>query len=423
MADIYAIANGNWSNPAIWSGGVVPGVSDNVWLNGKTITLDQDISVASLSSEANATLGTVAGGTLDIPNTYSTRSITASGDITHGGNVPLINVTNNTNLTITASTIYSSTSSGTQTVNLTTGSSSNQLIFNANLVARSSYIYKGVNGNSPNITVNGNTKGFGGYVLYWNYHSGSIVVNGIVKNGLVNAGSTSPNMTINGDVLVENDSGLMCVSLAEAYGTTNSQFTVNGNVYGGNVVAIRLDGSSQRRTVIINGNVIGGNNSNRPAIQLVTCPSDLILRINGDVVAGTALAASAIGVNLSTVGGRIVVNGNLKVQSTTPPGVPPVWAPDCIISNSPSRFIEQWEADLATNQPTGNKLIFETNINASQANPADVRQGVVYGPAGEYTGTCAVPPPQAVAYGVPVDNTVGQAGLPPYRAVAEYRGG
>ncbi|GIV49827.1 MAG: hypothetical protein KatS3mg038_3835 [Candidatus Kapaibacterium sp.] len=423
MADVYAIANGNWSDPAIWSGSTVPGTADNVWLNGKTITLDQDISVASLSSEANATLGTVAGGTLDIPSTYSTRSITASGDITHGGNVPLITFTKNTNLTITASTIYSSTSSGTQTVNLTTTNSSIQLIFNANLVARSSYIYRGPDSNFPNITINGNTKGYGQYVLYWSFHSGAIVINGNAKNGLVDATLTSPNITINGNIIIENDSSLLCLSLALPHASTNHQITVNGNIYGGNVAAIKLSSNPQKRSVVINGSIVGGTATNVPALQVTDLPSDLSIRINGDIIAGTALAASGIGASIGATGGRIVVNGNLKVQSGTPPGVPPVWIPDCIISNVPSRHIEQWEADLATNQPTGNKLIFETNINASQANPADVRQGVVYGPAGEYTGTLAVPPPQAVAYGVPVDNTVGQAGLPPYRAVAEYRGG
>jgi hypothetical protein len=39
----------------------------------------------------------------------------------------------------------------------------------------------------------------------------------------------------------------------------------------------------------------------------------------------------------------------------------------------------------------------------------DVRSGVTYGPLGEITGTCAVPPPTAVASGVPVDATTGEA--------------
>ncbi|GIV51895.1 MAG: hypothetical protein KatS3mg038_2416 [Candidatus Kapaibacterium sp.] len=420
MADVYAINNGNWSNPTIWNSGVVPGTADNVWINGKTITLDQDISVASISSEANATLGTVAGGTLDIPNTYSTRSITASGDITHGGTVPLINVTEDTTLTITASTIYSSTASGTHTVNHTSSPSDKQLIFNANLVARSSYIFKG--DGTSNIIINGNTKGYGQYVLYWHYGRGSIEINGDIKNGLLDASSASPNITITGNIISENDSSLPCIILSNSYSTQSHQITVNGNVYGGNTVAITLKWSPQNRSIVINGSIVGGTTTNMPALQVEDLPSNLSIRINGDIIAGTAVAASGIGVSMGTIGGRIVVNGNLKVQPSTPPGVPPVWIPDCIISNAPSRHIEQWEADLSTNQPTGNKLIFETNINANQANPADVRQGVVYGPASEYTGTLAVPPPQAVAYGVPVDNTVGQAGLPPFRAVAEYRG-
>jgi hypothetical protein len=44
---------------------------------------------------------------------------------------------------------------------------------------------------------------------------------------------------------------------------------------------------------------------------------------------------------------------------------------------------------------------------------SNVRFGVIYGSNNEYTGSCRVPPPQSVAYGVPVDNTTGTAAVTP----------
>lgn len=50
MALRAAIANGNWSNPAIWNGGVLPAPGDVVASNGFTVTIDQNITVDTLSN-------------------------------------------------------------------------------------------------------------------------------------------------------------------------------------------------------------------------------------------------------------------------------------------------------------------------------------------------------------------------------------
>jgi hypothetical protein len=53
------------------------------------------------------------------------------------------------------------------------------------------------------------------------------------------------------------------------------------------------------------------------------------------------------------------------------------------------------------------------SLSYTSGNPAvaNVRSGTVYGPVGELTGTCVVPNANSVAYGVPVDNTTGNAVL------------
>ncbi|GIV52651.1 MAG: hypothetical protein KatS3mg038_3172 [Candidatus Kapaibacterium sp.] len=185
MADVYAIANGNWSDPAIWNGGIVPGTADNVWLNGKTITLDQDISIASLSSEANATLGTVAGGTLDIPNTYSTRSITASGDIRQGGSTALIQFTASTSLIINCTAIYSSDVSGTAAIYCTSTLSNFYVTITGNVIAKATSVIGSGSASSANITINGSTWSVGSGVVipFSGFSVASCTINGNVKNG------------------------------------------------------------------------------------------------------------------------------------------------------------------------------------------------------------------------------------------------
>lgn len=49
MAVINAIASGSKDATTTWSGGVVPGVADDVNLNGFVVTVTTDWSIASLT--------------------------------------------------------------------------------------------------------------------------------------------------------------------------------------------------------------------------------------------------------------------------------------------------------------------------------------------------------------------------------------
>jgi hypothetical protein len=50
MAVRFAVASGNWSNPAIWDNGAVPVDGDDVYANGFTITIDQNINVLKFTN-------------------------------------------------------------------------------------------------------------------------------------------------------------------------------------------------------------------------------------------------------------------------------------------------------------------------------------------------------------------------------------
>lgn len=72
MANRYAVATGNWSNTATWNGGTLPQAGDDVRPNGYTVTIDQDITVASLRNDASSP---AAGGGAFVITSATTRTL------------------------------------------------------------------------------------------------------------------------------------------------------------------------------------------------------------------------------------------------------------------------------------------------------------------------------------------------------------
>lgn len=73
MAERYAVATGNWSAVGTWDGGAsLPTTGDTVHANTYTVTIDQDVTVGSIRTDAGATA--VAGGTF---TTSGSRTINA----------------------------------------------------------------------------------------------------------------------------------------------------------------------------------------------------------------------------------------------------------------------------------------------------------------------------------------------------------
>lgn len=69
MATRYVLSNGNWSNAANWDGGALPGVDDDCHSNNFTVTIDQDITVASLRGTASGPAA--AGGVFRVSGPYN----------------------------------------------------------------------------------------------------------------------------------------------------------------------------------------------------------------------------------------------------------------------------------------------------------------------------------------------------------------
>lgn len=71
----YAVSNGNFSNVSTWDGGTtLPGSGDDVYANGFTVTIDQDITVAKISTEVCPTTSIGGGGFAS----STTRIVTAN---------------------------------------------------------------------------------------------------------------------------------------------------------------------------------------------------------------------------------------------------------------------------------------------------------------------------------------------------------
>ena len=95
MANYRAVANGNWSAGATWAGGAVPpdGAAHDVYANGFTVTIDQNVNVNLLSNAANA--GTfVGGGTAGLGGgfTVNLNGITISAASIYNGTNTLSNI-------------------------------------------------------------------------------------------------------------------------------------------------------------------------------------------------------------------------------------------------------------------------------------------------------------------------------------------
>lgn len=75
-----AVANGNWSSPSTWNGGVLPVAGDTVASNGFTVTIDQNVNVDSITNSAQTVLTAVPAMTSNTtPSGIATTSSTDSG--------------------------------------------------------------------------------------------------------------------------------------------------------------------------------------------------------------------------------------------------------------------------------------------------------------------------------------------------------
>jgi len=350
MADKWPLANGNWSSAANWNDGTKPVAGDDVYADGKTVTIDEDVTVGSIRN-TQRTGGTV-GGSFTIGGG---RTVTANvGGFVAGSGSSTIN-TNGNSLTTLNGNLVGSTIAGVAVLYHT---GTGPLIVNGNVSAGSVASASGIsyassatitiNGNvtggtagntfgfgksgteTPTVNINGNvTAGTGGGAgtAHGVYSNNGLITINIIGNVLgvsttagitwantaivsvtgsvtgsasgsgkgINSGGNGSTISVTGDVTGNLGTGIDVQSL--------TYLTVTGNLYGAStnsIAAIAFNNGSS--TITINGNITGGNNSSGYGLW---AQGAVAFTINGNVTGGTA----GVAIN-NTSGAPVTINGN-----------------------------------------------------------------------------------------------------------------
>lgn len=406
MPDKWPLANGNWSNAANWNGGTKPVAGDDVFADGRTVTIDEDITVASIrntqrsggTANGSFTLTTsriinaniIAGNGNSQSCVYVNTtgiSLTVNGNITAGSNSDAhgINIDNLATLNVNGN-IFGGTG-GTRPVgvfvvrqtnvnvvgNVTAGSSSNAHAIQAN------------GNNTITITVTGAVTGGSGGSATGIRNEGNVT---IIVNGNVNGGSGASGIGINN--------------------VTTGLVTVNGNVTGGAGSNSFGVNNGATGTVLVTGDATGGSGSTAYGANNT---STGLIRVYGSAIGndhGLGYSTNngtpgvfGFGTNIGVTQATTTVRGIRYGAKGQSPTAGLVQLDITNLANSSARF--RTEPNSFTEYTFGPP----ENIGG-QPTPSDVRLGVIYN-FGNRTGTCAVPPANSTAFGVPVDNTIGTA--------------
>lgn len=404
MANVRAFRSGLWSdtNPATspWgTGGVLypPATAapfDDVFTNSFTIQIDTNPTVVSLTN-ASATSRLWKDG--------------ATTTATQGGTY---NLTNNTTL------------SG----NVITGSAGTPCL---TLSGANSAIVRG-----------GVTGGVGGSVTAGSHgishtSTGSLRVEGTVTGGQtagsagshgINFNSNGGTLTVVGDIYPGSNNNTYASGIVFA-GTGNA--TITGNLYGSGSTGVNttvvICGGAVNLTVT--GNVYGGAGAGSPGISItstgvVNIISSEILGGAGQVAISNTAAGSInvvsaliraggfVGISSSNANSILKVSGNII---NAPNGTAAIYAASYFISPVPTNGYIRYARNGTGIGSDAYLFQYTTDSLSAFSMPpiSAVRQGTTFA-NGTLTGTCAMPEPQSVAYGVVYDNnSVGTAALSP----------
>lgn len=373
MATRWAVATGNWSNPAIWNGGTLPTSSDDVYSNTFTVTIDQSVTVLSLRN--TATTGVTLGGGFTVSGSYEIAASSTGLVSTTTGTLLQVSNTSGTLVLITATL---ANNGGGTTIGVNSSGTVN-IVGNVSAPIGYNPIYIGGTNNCT-INITGNLTGGGSRFSACMTIDNTLAVVNVVGN--VSGGNPG------------NPSG-------DSHGIrqqTTGILNITGTVSGGNVV--NTPGStfailSSSNSVTVTGNVFGFQFSNgSPAI------SGGSATINGTLYSGgTATAVNCNGV----FSGPFISNGNGLVpwslnNTFRVPNTPPL-----------NNYFSLRNTSLAET------IAYSGDTLGSPPSASNVRFGTTYA-YGSLTGTLRMPIAQQVAFGVPVDATTGTA----YFTVADF---
>jgi hypothetical protein len=181
MAIRYAVATGNWSSTATWNGGTLPTSADDVYANGFTVQVNQNVTVLSLNT--TIALGVLNGGNFN----FSAGGFTVVADTIQAGSGIVLTVGGSASgtYTITANTINGGITPNTATA-LFINSALSNVIINSNINA---YAGGGIDAAScVSTTINGNVTANAGAIGINHRGPGTYTINGFCQGNVSNFG-------------------------------------------------------------------------------------------------------------------------------------------------------------------------------------------------------------------------------------------
>ena len=353
MADIRAIlSNSNFSLPATWFGGVVPGSGDVAFANGNTVLVSGTHTVQAVSNASGT--GITVGGTFSLLGGCNLTCTNANG---------VIQGATTTSCITTAGLGAGSSASVVSNLSHTSATPS------SSLVAFPS---------SGTLNVVGS------------------IVGGAVSNGIGISVSGSGTLNHTGAVTGGTSSNASGVAVLGG-ATLNFTGTITGGTNSNGAQGINI--SSAGANVLVTGNVLGGAGGAAAAGIVNNAASTLTVNGTCQSSASAPAIAGGVATQITRLSGPFLIGASGNVNPV--PVFSWRWAPT---------QIPTYYEVVAANGTTKRSLFTSDNIpTANYPTTGSVRSGVIYGPSNENTGTLAVPAAASVALGVAVDNTTGTA--------------
>jgi hypothetical protein len=434
MATITSASSGNFSDTATWVGGVVPGVGDDaVAATGHVVAIDVDTTVISVQQAGTGKFTLGDGRTLNANVTINASTIANGGTVevtattgqtaTINGNISGASSTTNSIAGVVVSGLGKLIVNGDVTAtsgNVTVGAAiytnvACQIEVNCSNLSGGGRSKKGVMADSSSTTcsisvlASGNVTGGAntGFAVQHSGAGGSVSITAAeVAGGLV-LGETTGNaiqiaaistLSITATTVKAGDFAPAVVMTGATTSATITATTVSG---GSGVAAIGISATGASSTLAVTASNIQAGIVATGAHGISHTGASGTVTAIGSVFGGGTLNH---GILSSATANGVIMEGNMT-DSTA--GAVAVYTRIFRMSATNSG-VTQYANTVG--YPTGTLVSRVSPDNVTgMAQIADVRLNTIYGYNNELTGVLAMPQPQSVAYGVPVDNTTGTA--------------
>jgi hypothetical protein len=388
MADVRAVANGNWNTGATWNTGTVPTAADDVYSN--TFTVNVDVSFTVLTLRSTAGTGITAGGSFNFNTAGVTGTVTSSSPLVPGA-------TNMVQVTATTGTVTISLGGNVAPIN--------QQV----LILHSGNCNFNTNGTNYNSATGGNVTS-----CINKTSAGTITITGNLNGATGNAQNGNALLSTNGNTIVIGNvvGGTGTGGANRAINQSAGTLTITGNVTGGQGAATNQGVLFTGTSLTVNGTLLGGIDSN--AINTSAPINNITGNVTGGGVSGAVssvaniinvtgtvtASATAVGISMTNANGQVYLNGNMVNNN----GKMAIYAPIVWLDANNTT-----SAAFFTSGGSPRTLYSEDTFPNMPAE-ADTRNNIVYGPGSGLTGTLKMPAAADTRNGVVYDNgTTGTA--------------